>query len=244
MSALGDVVPHPVLAIPVGVLNRTGSRDPPMRSMCIRLRYGEETLMPIHRGLCESPDLDREIILGGQAVEGVETISSFVYGDPDAYEALLADQESVIEYDITPDEDGFFVYLRQELGPQGMSLMDSLAQDTVVLVPPFELRSDRTMRMTIVGRPADLKAVLDSVPEGITMDVTKLGDGVTAFGSPISARQREALRIARDAGYYDVPRRNGIETVAEELGCAVSTASELLRRGEAHAVDQVLETQL
>lgn len=215
-----------------------------MRSMCVRLRYDEETLMPLHRGLCESPDLDREVILGGQAVDGVETISSFVYGDPNTYEALLAERDSVIEYDITPDEDGFFVYLRQELGLQGMSMMDSLAQDTVVLVPPFELRSDRTMRMTIVGHPEDLKAVMDSVPEGITMDVTKLGDGATAFGNSISARQREALRVARDVGFYDVPRRNGIESVAEELGCAVSTASELLRRGEAHAVDAALESRL
>lgn len=213
-----------------------------MKSMSVELRYSDEALIPLHRGLCKSPELDREIILGGQSVDCVETINSFVYGRPDAYESLLAEQESVLEYDITPDESGFFVYLRQELGPEGMSMMDSLAQETVVIVPPVELRSDRTMRMTAVGHPEDLKAVSESIPQGISMDILKLGDGVTTFQTPISDRQQDALQVAWDLGYFDVPRRNGIKAVAEELDCAISTASELLRRGEAHAIRQVLGT--
>ena len=214
----------------------------PMKSMSVELRYSDEALIPLHRGICESPELDREIILGGQSVDGVEIISSFVYGNPDAYESLLIEQESVLEYDITPDEDGFFLYLRQELGPEGMSMMDSLARDTVVIVPPIEFRSDRTMRMTVVGHPGDLKAISGSIPEGISIDILKVGDGVITSETSISERQQDALQVAWDVGYFDVPRRNGIETVAEELDCAVSTASELLRRGEARAISQLLGT--
>ncbi|WP_458190355.1 helix-turn-helix domain-containing protein [Haladaptatus sp. NG-WS-4] len=213
-----------------------------MKSMSVELRYSDEALIPLHKGLCDSPDLDREIILGGQSVDGVETISSFVYGSPDAYESLLAEQESVLEYDITPDEEGFFLYLRQELGPEGMSMMDSLAQDTVVIVPPIEFRSDRTMQMTVVAHPDDLRAVTESTPEGISIEILKLGDGVMTFQTSISDRQQDALQVAWDLGYFAVPRRNGIEAVAEELDCAVSTASGLLRRGEAHAIRQVLGT--
>lgn len=213
-----------------------------MKSMCVELRYSDEALIPLHRGLCASPDLDREIILGGQSVDGIETISSFVYGNPDAYESLLAEQESVLEYDITPDEDGFFVYLRQELGPRGMSMMDSVAQDTVVIVPPIEFRSDQTVQMTVVGHPEDLKALSESVPQEISIEILKLGDGVMTFQTSISDRQQHALEVAWDLGYFEVPRRNGIEAVAEELDCAVSTASELLRRGEIHAIRQVLGT--
>lgn len=215
-----------------------------MKSMTVELQFSDEALIPLHRGLCESPDLDREVILGGQSVDGVETISSFVYGSPDAYESLLAEQESILEYDITPDEDGFFVYLRQELGPEGMSMMDSLAQETVVVVPPIEFRSDQTMQMTLVAHPDDLRAVSESIPEGISVEILKIGDGVITSGASISERQQEALQIAWDVGYFDVPRRNGIETVAAELDCAVSTASELLRRGEAHAISQLLGSDL
>lgn len=208
--------------------------------MTVELRYSDETLTPLHRGLCDSPKLDREIILGGQSVDGIEIISSFVYGSLEVYESLLVEQESVLEYDLTPDENGFFVYLRRELGPGGISMMDSLAQDTIVVVPPIEVRSDQTMQLTVVGHSEDLKAVSESIPDGVSMEIQKLGDGVMSFQTSISKRQKEALQVAWNAGYFDVPRRNGIETIAEELDCAVSTTSELLRRAEARVVGQLL----
>ncbi|NKE34641.1 bacterio-opsin activator [Natronococcus sp. JC468] len=212
-----------------------------MKSVGIELRYERDALSPIHEGICSSPALERELILGGQAVDGVETITSFVDGDPTAYEPLVADGEGVREYEITPVENGFFLYLRQELGPEGVSLLDALAQETVVVVPPIEVRADRTMRLTLVGHPDDLGTILETVPEGVSLDVLWARDELTVSGGVVSDRQREALQAARELGYYEVPRRNGIEAVAAELECAVSTASELLRRGEARVIERVLD---
>ncbi|ELY64301.1 helix-turn-helix domain-containing protein [Natronococcus jeotgali] len=211
-----------------------------MKSVGVELRYERDALSPIHEGICSSPALERELTLGGQAVDGVETITSFVDGDPAAYEPLVADRDLVREYEITSAEDGFFLYLRRELGPEGVSLLDALAQETVVVVPPIEVRADRTMRLTLVGHPDDLGAILETVPEGVSVDVLWARDELTVSGS-VSDRQREALAVARELGYYEVPRRNGSEAVAAELECAVSTASELLRRGEARAVERVLD---
>lgn len=215
-----------------------------MKSMGIRLQYAPEAVPQLHAGICESPDIDREVIVGGQAVDGVEMITSFVYGDPEAYEALLVDLEDVREYDITPAEDGFFLYLRRGLGADGLSLLNALAQETVVVVPPIEVRSDRTLRLTVVGHPSALTAVMDEVPDGMTMDARWVSDELTISDSPVTDRQLAALRAARAVGYYEIPREAGIETVADELDCAVSTASELVRRGEANAVERVLETDL
>ncbi|MCU4743634.1 helix-turn-helix domain-containing protein [Natronoglomus mannanivorans] len=211
-----------------------------MKSMRVALTHDEEALSPIHEGICRSPDLEREIILGGQAVDGVETITSFVDGDADAYEPLIDGRESVLEYDVTRTDDGFFLYLRQELGPEGLSLLNALAQETVVVVPPIEVRSDRTIRMTIVGHPAALSSVFEDLSEGVTLDVRWVSDDVTTEPS-VSDRQRTALQAAWDVGFYEVPRRNGIEAVADELDCAVSTASELLRRGEATVIGRILD---
>jgi hypothetical protein len=97
-------------------------------------------------------------------------------------------------------------------------LLDALVQETVVVVPPIEVRLDRTMRLTLVGHPNDLGAILETVPDGVSLEVLWA---------------RLALEVARALGYYEVPRRNGIE--------AVSTASELLRRGEARTVEGVLD---
>lgn len=212
-----------------------------MKSACVSLVHDAETLAPIHAAICDSPAIDREVILGGQSVDGVETVTSFVYGEPAAYESILEDLETVREYDVTPAEDGFFCYLRRELEAEGLSLLDALAQETVVVVPPIEVRSDRTIRLTIVGHSPDLTRVLEQVADGVTVDVQWTSDSVTVSGASVSERQLAALEVARDVGFYEIPRRNGIEAVAEELDCAVSTASELLRRGEAAAVERVLE---
>ena len=214
-----------------------------MKSVRVSLGHGSETLAPLHEGICDSPDLEREIVLGGRAVDGVETITSFVYGEVEAYESMLADLETVREYDVTPADDGFFLYLRRELGSEGLSLLNALAQDTVVVIPPIEVRSDRTIRLTLVGHAADLSSVIDELASGVTIDILWTSDTVTVTETPASERQLAALSAARDVGYYEVPRRNGIEAVAEELECAVSTASELLRRGEANVIERVLERQ-
>ncbi|NGM68757.1 bacterio-opsin activator [Natronolimnobius sp. AArcel1] len=214
-----------------------------MKSVRVSLGHDQEALAPIHEGICASPDISRELILGGHAVDGVETITSFVYGDREAYESLLATLESVREYEITPAEEGFFLYLRRDLGPDGRSLLDALTQETVVVVPPMEVRSDRTIRLTLVGDSSALSSVIEDVAAGTTIDILWTSDRVTTTETPVSDRQLAALETAWELGYYEVPRRNGIEAVAEELDCAVSTASELLRRGEARIIGQTLERQ-
>ncbi|MEY7852114.1 helix-turn-helix domain-containing protein [Natrarchaeobius sp. A-rgal3] len=215
-----------------------------MKSMHVSLAHDAETLSPIHAAICDSPDLEREVVLGGQSIDGVETITSYVTGEPSAYESTLAQLGRVREYDLTPTDDGFFVYLRRGLESEGLSLLNALAQETVVVVPPIELRSDRTIRLTIVGHPADLTGVLEELSTGVTADVLWVSDSVTVAETPVSDRQLAALEAAREVGFYEIPRRNGIEAVAEKLDCAVSTASELVRRGEANVVGRTLETQL
>ncbi|ELY51835.1 helix-turn-helix domain-containing protein [Natronorubrum bangense] len=212
-----------------------------MKSMRIELRYTTAALPPLHEGICDSSALEREVIVGGQAVDGVETITSFVYGDPEAYEPLLDDLEAVLEYEITPADDGFFLYLRRDLGPDGLSLLSALAQDTVVVVPPIEIRSDRTIRLTLVGHSTALTAVMAEIPDGMALDVRWVSQAITTTDTAVSDRQLAALQAAWDVGFYEVPREGGIEAVADELECAVSTASALIRRGEANAVERVLE---
>jgi len=212
-----------------------------MKSARVALHHDSETISPIHEGLCASPDLDRELILGCQSVDSVERLISFVYGEVAAYETLLADLERVIEYDVTPANDGFFLYIRRELGADGLSLLSALAQNTVVVVPPIEVRSDGSIRLTLVGYSADLSAVIEALASGVSIEVRWTSDSVTVTGTPVSDRQLTALSTARDVGYYEIPRENGIEAVADELDVAVSTASELLRRGEANAIEQFFD---
>lgn len=214
-----------------------------MKSVRIALTFGERSTPPLLDQFFESAELDREVVLGGQVVDSVETVTSFVYGAPAAYETLLDGRDGVLEYEITPSEDGFFLYLRRALGSDGLSLLETLSRETIVVVPPIEIRSDRSVAMTLVGHPRDLGVVLEGTPEGVSLDVRRVQGGVATDPGRLSGRQRQALRTAWEVGYYEVPRRNGVEAVAEELDCAVSTASELLRRAEAGLVGGALDAE-
>ena len=212
-----------------------------MKSLRLIVEHSAATIHPMHEFVCASPAIEREIFLEGRVHEGVETALTYVEGDPAAYEEALAALDPM-DYDVTPDDDdGFFCYVRQELGESGLELFDAFEQETLVIASPIEFRSDRTMRLTVVGHPEDLQAMLDAMPEGATVDVRSIGEYSTAVGSAVTDRQREVLSTAWELGYYEVPREAGIEDVAGELDAAVSTISTVLRRGESSLVGVALD---
>lgn len=59
------------------------------------------------------------------------------------------------------------------------------------------------------------------------------GDGLTDC-------QREALRVAYERGYFEVPRRASLEDLAIELGVSASSLSERLRRAQRHLVESTV----
>jgi hypothetical protein len=58
-----------------------------------------------------------------------------------------------------------------------------------------------------------------------------------APGDGLTDRQREALRVAYERGYFDIPRGTSLEAVADELDITPSSLSERLRRAQTHLVE-------
>ncbi|WP_049937947.1 helix-turn-helix domain-containing protein [Haloplanus natans] len=56
-------------------------------------------------------------------------------------------------------------------------------------------------------------------------------------GNGLTDRQREALRIAYEMGYFEVPRRASLDDVATELGISASALSERLRRAQTRVIE-------
>lgn len=73
-----------------------------------------------------------------------------------------------------------------------------------------------------------------------TFDIEALSAGeigeMTRGGEP-TAKQREALRRAFEAGYYEVPRRTTLAEIADELDISTAALSQRLRRGLTRYVD-------
>ncbi|WP_311174114.1 helix-turn-helix domain-containing protein [Halobellus ordinarius] len=61
-------------------------------------------------------------------------------------------------------------------------------------------------------------------------------------GDGLTDRQREALRIAYELGYFDIPRQASLEEVATELDITPSSVSERLRRAQTQLIEETVAT--
>jgi len=59
----------------------------------------------------------------------------------------------------------------------------------------------------------------------------RAGDG-GATTDALTDRQREAVRVAYELGYFEIPRKASLDDVAAELGISASSCSERLRRAQ------------
>jgi hypothetical protein len=215
-----------------------------MHAARIALKIPAEHLHPMHRFVCESPAVDRETILERDAGGEVTTLLLHVTGDRRRYERAIETVPQVEEWRTTAAEKGFYAYVRTQLRHREQRYRNALDRDGVLVVPPVELRSDRTVRQTMVGHSDALSGALEALPDGVDIEVLRTGTYDRSPGVRVSDRQREALAAAWDAGYYELPREGDIKAVANELGCASSTASDLLRRAERRVVAATLDERV
>lgn len=175
-----------------------------------------------------------------------ETLTALFYveGDIDAYRDAIETVDTIRRYDLTPvGDDAFYTYVEEAHREENEAWMTAFARPTLVVVPPVLYRDDGSTVFTVVGSADDLQALVEGLPNEIGLDVDRIGeydDRHTAGTTPsITARQQEAVGVALELGYYDQPRSASLEAVADRLGCATSTASELLRRAERAALSTI-----
>ncbi|MDS0475293.1 helix-turn-helix domain-containing protein [Natrinema sp. 1APR25-10V2] len=215
-----------------------------MKTVRLTLQYDAETIHPMHRFVADSDAFDAYRMVHGNFTgdDGDNAFIFHVVGDPDVYETALEETGRVSDYKLTRTGDrSFTVYVRDVPDDVDDRLLEIFSRGSLVALPPLEYRSDWTVRFSVVGEPADLRRALEEIPEGIETSVDRVGeyDGSDAAVGALTARQREALRVARELGYFDVPRSASVETVAAELDCAPGTAAEHLRKAESAIMDSL-----
>ncbi|QLG49042.1 helix-turn-helix domain-containing protein [Natrinema halophilum] len=217
-----------------------------MKTVRLILQYDDETIHPMHRFVANSDAFDAYRMVHGNFTNSDDDDNAFIFhvvGDPDVYETALEETSRVSDYELTRTGDrSFTVYVRDVPADVDDRLLDSFTRRSLVALPPLEYRSDWTVRFSVVGEPTDIRRALEDVPAGIETTIGRVGeyDGSDAAVAALTTRQREALRVARDLGYFDVPRSASVEDVAGVLDCAPGTAAEHLRKAES-AVMEALE---
>ena len=174
-----------------------------------------------------------------------EHVLFYVEGDRERYRDALEGIDTIREYAIAPiDADAFHVSVREETRPETTAWRGAFAELDLVVVPPIRFDEQGKMGLTLVGDGDDVARFLEELPDEIAVTVDEIGTydrrGGTLAGA-LSERQLEAVAVAVDAGYYDVPRTASLSAVADELGIAESSASLLLRRAERAVLSRLLD---
>lgn len=217
-----------------------------MKYLRVAVRESPESRNPMHTFLMDHDEVHLAQLWNWNTTDGDVDVMLFrIVGALDPYTRALDDAPFVTGYETARiDEESFYVYIEHETRAEDRAFREPFVERRVLPIPPIEFDETGETRMELVGRPAAVQAVVDGFPDDFEVRVDRVDTyerGVDAFASLLTDRQREALAVAVDLGYYDVPRTASLEAVAAELDCAPSTASDHLQKAQARLARQVVE---
>lgn len=162
----------------------------------------------------------------------------------DRIEAALAADPTVGEFSLLTTVDEHFLY-RASFTPEARQQLiysDAIEHDVVYL--ELTVRSEGThIRAQMPSREA-LSAYREHCRQrDIAFQLESLyredgRDGVDRYG--LTDRQREALVLAYESGYFDDTRETTLEGIAEELGISRQALAGRLRRGHRQLIANTL----
>jgi len=217
-----------------------------MKYVHLTIREPPEWRNPMHTFVVEHDAMEETRLLNWNVGDGdVDVLLFRVVGAMEPYVAALSAPEFVLGYETARiDDDSFYVYVEHETRDADAAFRQPFLDRRVLPIPPITYRADGTVAVELVGRRADVSATVEAFDDRIEVRIDEVGEherALSAFSSLLTGRQREALRAAVAAGYYDVPRSGSVADVADRLDCAASTASTHLRKAEARLVRQVID---
>lgn len=155
----------------------------------------------------------------------------------DDHESVLSDmrsREEVADFHLLQRHEDVAVVQFETTIP---FLLLPVLESHVTLEMPFELRDgEATWEITA---PQERLSALGNQLEAfdITFDVKRIHQHIDSE-QLLTDRQRRIVNVAIEEGYYDTPRDCSLTELAEKLGIAKSTCSEILHRAEEKIVKQ------
>lgn len=217
-----------------------------MNYLTLTVHQPRESRHPMQNFIADSDAVAREELLAWNLLheEGIEYLLFFVDGDIEPYREAIETVGSVPDHTLVPiDDSSFYAYVVQETRESDMQFRAAFARRQLLVVPPIEYTGEGHMRFTVLGDPEDLRSLVEAMPDAITAEIEEVGEydhrHATIVGA-LTDRQFEAVTVAAEVGYYEVPREGSLAQVAEQLGCAESTASNLLRKAEARVMTELV----
>lgn len=202
-----------------------------MREAVVSIGDGEFAAIGIGElvSLCRSAGLRDVTEMSCHGTGGVLLVEVETRLGEDRLEAL----ECVYRWELVSEAEDGFRYVLAFTAPE---LSDDVADHADDLVGECDPEvSDRGATISLVGSRETIRETIGEYETaGMSLGLQKLRqyDGAPGALESLTDRQREVVRTAYDAGYYEIPREATTEDVAAELGVDPSTAAEHLQRAE------------
>jgi DNA-binding CsgD family transcriptional regulator len=157
-------------------------------------------------------------------------------------DAVLSTPDCVRSSRVASGDGGQYALFHVDPAEPLRTLLSIADEQALVVEHPIEFTDDGSMLVTVAGTEAALRRGVAAVPESVGVRIERVGDYRPTDGadSLLTPRQREAIQVAAELGYYEEPRETTYEEIADLLGCTSSTANSLLRRAEARLVEAYL----
>lgn len=216
-----------------------------MRYLEVEVDYPAERRHPMHQFLVEQESIRRAYLRHWNFSDPEYVTSLFhVVGDVERgradYIAAIESVETIREYDVTPvDDRSFYVYAREAADEHARRFRELFAGTELLVVPPIEYGDEGEMVLEMAGEQGELGTVLERFPDHLAVSVNRLGEydaDRETRATALTERQAEVLSVARERGYYEIPRRTSVREIADELDCSKSTVADHLRKAEARLV--------
>ncbi|GAB3669000.1 helix-turn-helix domain-containing protein [Halopiger thermotolerans] len=217
-----------------------------MRYATVVLRWADGRLNAVDDAFARSDAVSIEAIRHLNAVGDDRYVELLALrGDLERARDLLDESPDALEYDVTGDRGRGVAYVQcRTVGPVD-DLLAILDEHELVLDWPMtyvdagdatDAAGTRGLEVTAVGTSRSIQRAAAALPEGIDLDLRRMGEYEPDSGgvaSTLTDRQRELFDLALEEGYYEIPRETTHRELAAKLDLAAGTVGEHLQRIEA-----------
>ena len=168
-----------------------------------------------------------------RVVPTTEALVPYVWihnADPDTVTEALEEQPEILGIELLDTIDDRVLF-RIQWKPEVEGLVRGLATSDITLLRgiarengwTFDIREERSGGLSAFDQYCS--------EHDVAITVTKLGEATLDADASLTPEQREALLLAYDRGYFDLPRRTTLAELADEIGISRQSLSARLRRG-------------
>jgi predicted DNA binding protein len=162
-------------------------------------------------------------------------------GDFDAFEAALPDDPTILEHELIDDEGDQRLY-RVVINRAVSTNPGEIDRKTGASRLSIETSAEgAVLEVRLPGRETLQEYVRLLRNEGFTVELLPAHPASKPTGGlGLSEKQANALQMANEKGYFEVPRETDLATLADELTVSEQALSERIRRGLSAVLDETV----